>query len=176
MGLFSGQTKTDFRVEPHIVPEERDEVVETVPPLPKPRPSTVITKGVVLSGALKGDGVVQIEGVVEGELELNGSVIVTSTGLVKGPVAADVVRVAGCIEGSVSARDHLRLERTGTIQGDVSTGSLVVEDGGLLNGRSTMVKAPPKPIPSGTSDTPPLEELQFGPNYKVGADTEEEES
>ena len=39
--------------------------------------------------------------------------IVTPTGHIKGPVAADTVHIAGCIMGDVMARDHMRLEKTG---------------------------------------------------------------
>ena len=92
------------------------------------------------TGNLRGEGVVQVEGVVEGEIELKGAMIVAATGRVKGPVTADVVQVAGHIEGGVLARDHMRLEKTGSLEGDVTTVSLVVEDGGRLNGRSSMLK------------------------------------
>ena len=32
----------------------------------------------------------------------------------------------------------LKLENTGVITGDLTTGSLIIEDGGCLNGRTTM--------------------------------------
>lgn len=158
MGFFSSVTRV----------EEKDEVlpVQEEPELsapPKPRTSTVITEGVTLTGRLCGEGSLQVEGTVEGEIELKGSVAVSVTGLVKGPIAADVVRVAGTVEGNISARDHLRLEKTGQIRGDVSTASLVVEDGGRLNGRSTMLEpGQPEPLPAGEAG-----ELQFGPGYKL---------
>ena len=82
---------------------------------------------------------VQIEGTVEGEVNLKGYVIVTPTGRVKGPVEADVIRVAGQVEGNLVSHDHVQLERTGTINGDVTTVSFVIENGGRLNGRTTMV-------------------------------------
>ena len=46
--------------------------------------------------------------------------------------------VAGSVEGNVVARDHLRLEKSGTLEGDAETVSLVVEDGGRLNGTASM--------------------------------------
>lgn len=86
---------------------------------------------------------VQIEGTVEGEVNLKGYVIVTATGKVKGPVEADVIRVAGQVEGNLVSHDHIQLERTGTINGDVTTVSFVIENGGRLNGRTTMVSEQP---------------------------------
>lgn len=167
MGFFSSVTKTEEKAEAQpLLPPEEPELTG----LPKPRASTVITEGVTITGRLCGEGSLQVEGAVEGEIELEGSVSVSATGLVKGPITADIVRVAGQVEGNISAREHLRLEKTGRVRGDVSTASLVVEDGGRLNGRSTMLEAgQPEPIPAGA----PADGLKFGPGYKLEEDADE---
>lgn len=164
MGFFSGQAKVDVKPEPQIV-TAADEQFDDLPSLPKPRSSTIITEGITFNGVMRGEGVVQVEGVLEGEIDLKGSVSITTSGLVCGPITADVIRVAGRIEGNITARDHFRLEKTGEINGDVSTPSLVVEDGGRLNGRSTMLTPEREEPAAAASDT-----LEFGPSYKVGED------
>jgi cytoskeletal protein CcmA (bactofilin family) len=138
-----------------------------VPPFPKQRTNTVIAKGVTLSGSLCGQGVVEVEGTVEGELELEGSVVVTPTGLVTGPITADVVRIAGRVTGCITAREHLRLEKSGSVDGDVNTVSLVVEDGGSLNGRTAMLKSTTKSEFTDSANTLSLDNLQFGPDYNL---------
>ena len=150
-----------------------------VPPLPKEEPvstsaapragSTVVAQGITFAGVLRGEGVVQVEGVVEGEFDLTGAVIVAESGLVRGPVAADVVRVAGRIEGDVRAREHMRLESTGSLDGDVTTASLVVEDGGVLNGRCTTVKPQPALEPD-LRDVRGPGDLKFGPEFELDED------
>lgn len=137
MAFFGGQTKTPPMAEFQADLERREDA--DLPDLPEPRSNTVIAKDVLISGKLSGEGVVQIEGTVEGEVNLKGYVIVTPTGKVKGPVEADVIRVAGRVEGNLISHDHVQLERTGTINGDVTTVSFVIENGGRLNGRTTMV-------------------------------------
>lgn len=154
---FWKQAKADVDVEP--VEIDTQEQYDELPSLPTPLSSTVIATGVTMSGTLRGEGVIQVEGIVEGEIDLKGAVIVTPTGHIKGPVAADTVHIAGCIMGDVMARDHMRLEKTGSLEGDVTTVSLVVEDGGHLNGRSNMLKGEKA---SGT----PANNLKFGSNYK----------
>ena len=124
---FWKQAKADVDVEP--VEIDTQEQYDELPSLPTPLSSTVIATGVTMSGTLRGEGVIQVEGIVEGEIDLKGAVIVTPTGHIKGPVAADTVHIAGCIMGDVMARDHMRLEKTGSLEGDVTTVSLVVEDG-----------------------------------------------
>ena len=154
---FWKQAKADVDVEP--VEIDTQEQYDELPSLPTPLSSTVIATGVTMSGTLRGEGVIQLEGIVEGEIDLKGAVIVTPTGHIKGPVAADTVHIAGCIMGDVMARDHMRLEKTGSLEGDVTTVSLVVEDGGHLNGRSNMLKGEKAP-------GAPANNLKFGSNYK----------
>ena len=122
MGFF-GMQKVDTPSEVPAISQE--EPVSA--PAPARAGSTIIAQGVTFSGTLQGEGVVQVEGVVEGEFDMVGAVIVAESGLIRGPVAADVVRVAGRIEGNVQAREHMRLESSGSLDGDVKTASLVVE-------------------------------------------------
>ena len=161
MGFF-GMQKVDAPAEVPAVPQE--EPVSA--PAPARAGSTIIAQGITFTGTIRGEGVIQVEGVVEGEFDMTGAVVVAESGLIRGPVAADVVRVAGRVEGNVHAREHMRLESSGSLDGDVTTASLVVEDGGRLNGRSAMLDAPPEPVPVGT----PADELKFGPGYKLDED------
>ena len=158
MGFFNSQKEM-----PLPVMAEESKPQESLPPAKLA--STLITQGVTIKGTIQGEGVVQVEGVVEGEFHMVGAVIVSDTGLVRGPISADVVRVAGRVEGDVTAREHMRQEQTGTLIGDVATASLVVEDGGCLNGRSTMTRAP-EPDPE-LRDIQAPDTLQFGPDYDI---------
>ena len=157
MAFFGGQTKPAAQTIPE--PEDR---TEDLPQLPEPKTNTVIASDITIVGSIKGEGVVQIEGVVEGEVSLQGYVIVAASGVVKGPVEGDVIRVAGKVEGNLIAHDHLRLEKTGAVEGDIKTVSFVVEDGGHLNGRTTMIK-PTKPAdtPAPAAAAEPEESLAF---------------
>ncbi len=136
MGLFGKPARLEE--EETVIQDQYDDL----PTLPEPPSSTVIAAGATVTGTLRGDGIMQVEGTVEGEIDLKGAVIVTPTGLIKGPVTADVIRLAGRIEGVVTARERLLLQKTGSLEGDMTTPTLEVEDGGRLNGRSTM---PPRP-------------------------------
>lgn len=161
MGFF-GMQKAAPPVSVASIPQEEE--MDDIPTPPRAG-STVIAQGITVTGTLRGEGVVQVEGVVDGEFDLTGAVIVAESGLVRGPIKADVVRVAGRVEGSVHAREHMRLEPTGSLEGDVSTASLVVEDGGSLNGRCAMAKAPVlEPELQGVKEPAALE---FGPEFEL---------
>lgn len=166
MGFFSSKPR-EAELETTIAePKE----IEEIPSLPTPLTSTVIATGLTVTGTLEGEGVIQVEGVVKGEINLNGAVIVTTTGTIEGPVTANVIQVSGAIRGNCVAREHMCLEKTGSLEGDVTTISLIVHDGGRLNGRSNMVKE----VDAHTTAAPsaPAEDLEFGPNYKASDDTD----
>lgn len=132
MRLFGKPAPLDD--EEALVREEYEDAANS----PEKSSSTVIAAGTTVTGTLRGNDIIQVEGTVEGEIDLQGKLIVAVSGLVKGPVTAEVVHVAGHIEGVVTARERLLLQKTGNIEGDITTPALEVEEGGRLNGRSTM--------------------------------------
>lgn len=166
MGFFGGQTRQDPVGVPSYEDETFEDAFDALPSLPKPQDNTVIAKGITFTGTIEGEGIVQIEGRLEGEIKLKGSVTITTTGEVKGPIAADSVRVAGEVMGSITARDHLCLERTGSIHGDVSTCSLVVENG-RLDGSSKMLAPPERP-----REVQPPEATVSGMDFDIPLDEE----
>lgn len=156
MGLFGTQPKQ----EPVSAPLYEEEPFDELPTLPKAKNNTVIAQGITFTGTIRGEGSVQVEGRLEGEVDLKGSVVVAAGGMVQGPITADAVRVAGDVQGSITAREHLCLERTGGIHGDVTTASLIVENG-RLDGSSTMLTPPERPYESDVVS----QDLRFGDSY-----------
>ena len=118
MGLFSSSPKRNYSDDyddeddwpaADLSPETAGPAA--LPEAPAVKSGTVISKDMIVSGALKGNGAVRIEGSVDGEIDLDGSVIVAPTGAVTGPVKADVIRVAGKVEGNVTAKEPEPLPR-----------------------------------------------------------------
>ncbi len=107
--------------------------------------STVIAKGITVSGSLHGEGDVLVEGTVIGGIDVGGSVGVTESGTVNGPINANEVDVSGCVEGDITARTYLRLKMTGSITGDVTVRSFIIEEGGYFSGQSHMTHAGEEP-------------------------------
>ena len=168
MGLFGGQTKQEPVTSTSYEGDMFEEPFDALPTLPKAQDNTLIAKGITFTGTIHGEGVVRVEGRVEGEVDLKGTLTVTTTGTVQGPITADVVRVAGDITGSITARESLCLERTGCVHGDVATASLIVENG-RLDGSSTMLTAPERPKEPDLS----VDDLQFGENYDLDLGSEQ---
>ena len=159
MGLFGAPPKP----EPVSPPPFEEEPFDELPTLPKPQSTTIIAQGITFTGVIRGEGNVQIEGRLEGEIDLKGGVTVANGGTVQGPITADAVRVAGDVEGSITAREHLCLERTGSVHGDVATASLMVENG-RLDGSSKMLASAQ---PSSYEPEISARDLQFGSGYDL---------
>lgn len=116
--------------------------------------STVISKDITFTGSINGDGVILVEGNVNGNIDIIGEIKVFDGGAVNGPIIADDVIVAGDITGNIIAYNKLIIAQTGKVTGTIITNSLTIDDGGRFNGKSIM----DKPIdrdhkPSFTNDT-----------------------
>lgn len=99
---------------------------------------TIIGPGVSFKGALKAQSGVRVDGLMEGELETTGNVIVGEKGQVMASIAAQNVYVAGYVRGNVSARGRLEISGKGKLWGDMSAAILAIEEGGVFRGTSNM--------------------------------------
>lgn len=87
-----------------------------------------------LEGKLTYAGSINVQGRVEGELRIGGSVEVATGATVKALVDAGSVTVRGDLEGPVTAREKVMLGRSAKLNGDVHAKRLQIEDGASLNG------------------------------------------
>lgn len=105
---------------------------------PIERVTSVMGAGIIWKGAIKGRGGVRIEGTFEGEINLNGLLVVGETGRVTCEnVQANTVIVAGAIKGSITA-EKLEIRSTGHVWGDVTVVAFSTEEGAFLRGNITM--------------------------------------
>jgi cytoskeletal protein CcmA (bactofilin family) len=76
----------------------------------------------------------RVEGIVEGTIHSTGEVSIAPGGLVRGSIFAKHLVVTGRAEGTMKITDCLEIHGTGYVEGDVEVGSLVVDEGGTLQG------------------------------------------
>ncbi len=105
---------------------------------PVERVTTVLGPGINWNGDLRGKGGVRIEGTLEGEIAVQGLVIIGETGKVTCETfKADTIIVAGAVSGQIIA-NKLEIRATGRVYGDVTTVSFATEEGAFLRGKVTM--------------------------------------
>ena len=119
-----------FRKREEATQDQSEGVVERV--------TSVLGDGINLSGRLTGRGGIRIEGAFEGEIVLNGLLVIGTTGRVTCKhVQANTVIVAGALRGNITA-DKVEVRSTGRIWGDVTTRTFTTEEGAFLRGQIQM--------------------------------------
>jgi cytoskeletal protein CcmA (bactofilin family) len=105
---------------------------------------SIIAKDLTVVGNLTSEGVVKIEGTVEGVIRAAIQVLVAPGAVVRGDLHTAEAIIGGRIEGTVHASDRVEVQSSAAIEGDVVTRRIVVLEGGTVNGAVTM-GAPAEP-------------------------------
>jgi cytoskeletal protein CcmA (bactofilin family) len=83
------------------------------------RVTSVLGVGINWTGKISGKGGVRIEGIFEGQISINGLVVIGETGKVTCEnVKANTVIVAGAVNGGITA-EKLEIRSTGRVWGNV---------------------------------------------------------
>jgi cytoskeletal protein CcmA (bactofilin family) len=99
---------------------------------------TLLGKGTLWKGEINaGLNSLRIEGNVEGDIISEGEVTIAPSGDVKGTIEAKHLIVTGRILGVFRIKECLEIHGTGYVEGEVEVGSLVVDEGGTLQGNCT---------------------------------------
>ena len=99
---------------------------------------TLLGKGTLWKGEINaGQNSLRIEGRVEGTIQSEGEVTIAPTGDVKGTIEAKHLIVTGRVQGTFKIKECLEIHGTGYVEGEVEVGSLVVDEGGTLQGNCT---------------------------------------
>ncbi len=99
---------------------------------------SMLGSGSFCDGSLKVEGGLRIDGTVDGEVEVTGTLTVGREGVITGNVKVDTAIVAGRIRGTVRATSQLELQGGSRLEGDVFTRSLVIEEGVFFEGNCSM--------------------------------------
>ena len=90
---------------------------------------------VVITGNVAGQGDLHIDGSIEGDVVCK-SLILGSSGRVKGNVTAERTTVAGTVDGTINA-GALIVEKAARIAGDITYSTVSIENGAQVDGRLT---------------------------------------
>ena len=102
------------------------------------RVTSILGAGINWRGNLRGSGGIRIEGTFEGEIQVQGIIVVGETGRVAcNNIRANTVVVAGTVRGNISA-EKLEIRSTGRVWGDVYVVGFSTEEGAFLRGAVRM--------------------------------------
>jgi cytoskeletal protein CcmA (bactofilin family) len=99
---------------------------------------TIIASGTTVAGDVISDGIVKIEGAVEGTIRAGTQLLIAPGAQVRGDVFALEVIVGGEIRGGVHADERVEIQTGAIVDGDIRTQRLHIVDGGRVNGHIVM--------------------------------------
>lgn len=125
------------------------------------KPSTIIGKETTLeTSVLKSKNSVQINGKFYGDMEVEASVVVGESGYIKGNIVADFLLVAGQIEGNVKITGQMHLTKTAKINGNVSTASIIIDEGARIEGNCSTIDGEDKVKQIANSKNPDVKDKE----------------
>ena len=99
----------------------------------KKQNTTVIAEGLKIVGSVTADGLVEVNGEVDGEMHCT-SLVVARSAFVAGTIAAEHVVVDGKVEGPILGGDVV-LKSQAHVVGDIACESVMIEKGAFIEGR-----------------------------------------
>ena len=106
------------------------------------RLSGFVGSGTVLTGETSFQAMLRIDGHLTGRvMSESGTLIVGTTGRVDANVLVAAAVINGMVNGDIVASEKLELGRTARVVGNVQAPRLVIEDGALIEGNCSMIKA-----------------------------------
>lgn len=96
--------------------------------------ATLINEGCKISGLVTGTGNFLINGEIDGDCDISGTITLAKNGLWKGTIRASDVIVAGHVEGDIVAAGKVEITDTARITGTVSGVAIAVAEGAVVEG------------------------------------------
>ncbi len=99
---------------------------------------TIIAAGTTIVGDVGSEGVVKVEGVVQGTVRAATQILVAPGASIRGDVFAPEIVAGGEIHGTVHADERVEIQAGAMVHGDIQTQRLLIAEGGRINGQISM--------------------------------------
>ncbi len=129
--------------------------------------NTIIGAGTVLTGDVKVEGSIQVDGEFEGKVDATDTLIVGEMGKVEGNATVGNAVIVGRMFGNVFASGKIELQRGSQLLGDIETRGLVIEDGVVFQGNCHMGEI---------ADGPSRRRDEAGGEFSIGDEFDEEDA
>lgn len=107
-------------------------------------------QGVSLEGTLTLTGTFRVDGQVKGNIISEQTLILGEGAKVEGQIEGNHVVVAGRFDGVIFAKGRVEIQAKGVVTGEVHSPCLVIEPGGIFDGRCHMLAASDSAAPAVT--------------------------
>ena len=100
--------------------------------------ATLISNGTILTGDVKSDNDLRIDGTICGNVTSSAKIIVGPTGYVEGNITGQQADITGKVSGDIVVRELLQLREQGDVQGNIHAAKLQIEPTANFNGKCQM--------------------------------------
>jgi cytoskeletal protein CcmA (bactofilin family) len=98
----------------------------------------LIGNGTNIIGDIKSNGDVRIDGVLTGNISINGKLVVGTTGKIEGNIICQNADISGEIKGKINVSELLILKASAKLVGDIITGKISIEPSATFTGTCSM--------------------------------------
>lgn len=98
-----------------------------------------IASGTSIKGSIIASGDFRLDGRLEGNMTLNGKLVVGESGYIKGDIVCQNANIIGTVEGNISVKEMLSLNSTAVVKGDILINRLSIEPGASFSGSCHML-------------------------------------
>lgn len=99
---------------------------------------SIVAKDMTITGDLETEGVVKVEGRVNGSIRAASQVLVSPGAIVQGDLHTREAVIAGEVHGAIHASERVELQASAAVVGDVLTPRIAILEGGRLSGEVKM--------------------------------------
>ena len=100
--------------------------------------TTIVADDLEIKGTIRFKTSVMLKGVFEGEIYSEGLLVVGPTARVNASITTQTLVSHGEITGNVIANEQVTLKSTSIHNGDISTPTIIIENGSVFNGSCAM--------------------------------------
>ena len=97
-----------------------------------------IDKSTVFKGSIKAKTDIRIDGILEGDVETVGRVIIGKEASVKGKILCSNADIEGVFKGNLTVSGALSLKTGSNVEGEVFIQKLIVDSGAIFNANCSM--------------------------------------
>ena len=101
-----------------------------------------MSKNTTFKGTLLFDGLMKLDGIFEGNIKTEDTLVIADTSNVKADIEAGIVKISGNFEGNIVAKSKVELFKPANVKGIIKSPAISMEEGVVFNGTCDMNKTP----------------------------------
>lgn len=100
-----------------------------------------LDRGVHFEGTLEASGIFRVDAHIKGNLLSTHSLILGENARVEGQIEGNHVVISGKFDGVIFAKGRVEIQAKGVVTGEIHSPCLIIEPGGIFDGRCHMLAA-----------------------------------